>query len=70
MRIFEIILKKYVKALESCENTHVISETDYCKMRAYHDAISYLSTNYEYMLFISKYARREISIIKKFFHDK
>lgn len=70
MRIFKIILNQYVKALESCENAEVISERDYCKMRAYHDVIAYLSTNYEYILFASKYMKREIAIIKKKFRDK
>lgn len=70
MRIFEIILNQYVKALESCENADVLSEIEYCKMRTYHDAIFCISTNYEYILFASKYMKREIAIIKKMFHDK
>lgn len=70
MRTFEIILARYVRALERCENEKAPKEIYYWKMRTYHDAIYHISTNYEYMLFESKYMEREIAIIKKMFRDK
>lgn len=70
MRICEFAIKRYVEALESCENTENPSETDYEKMRGYHDIISYFATNYDYAIFELKYGERETAIIKKMFHDK
>lgn len=70
MRIFEIILNQYVKALERCEKEKSPKALDYWKMRTYHDAICYMSTNYEYMLFESKYREREIAVINKIFCTK
>ena len=64
---FETILNRYVKALEKCENEKAPKVADYWKMRTYHDVIYYMSTNYEYMLFESKYREREIIVIKKIF---
>lgn len=70
IEIFDIILRHYVKALESCENVEISTKLQYCKMRTYHDIISYISTNYQYILFESKYREREVSVIKKMFQEK
>ena len=70
MEMLDIILRHYVKALESCENVEIPTKLQYCKMRTYHDIISYISSNYQYILFESKYRKREFSVIKKMFQEK